>query len=113
MSLWQSASSRNKRRTTLTLPAGLLAEAERIAHARKVNLSTVIAEALNDGLRLQVPTERSHEVLDRYKRLSPAFPPRIYRSSTGFFWTPFPTPSSRRWPTAAIPSTHGPAAGTF
>jgi Post-segregation antitoxin CcdA len=57
-----------KRRTTLTLPADSLTEAQRIAHARKVNLSTVIAEALSEGLRLQSAAERREEVLESYKK---------------------------------------------
>jgi post-segregation antitoxin (ccd killing protein) len=40
-----------QRRTTLTLPVASLPEAERIARARNLNLSAVIAEALNAGLR--------------------------------------------------------------
>ncbi|HUE22108.1 MAG TPA: hypothetical protein VMQ86_10530 [Bryobacteraceae bacterium] len=40
-----------KRRTTLTLPVEALSEAERIARARKVNLSVVIAEVIEEGLR--------------------------------------------------------------
>ncbi len=56
-----------KRRTTLTLPADSLAQAERIARTRKVNLSTVISEALSEGLRLNMVAERSNEVLNSYK----------------------------------------------
>jgi len=57
-----------KRRTTLTLPADSLTHAERIARARKVNLSTVISEALSEGLRLHAATERSDEVINAYKK---------------------------------------------
>ena len=57
-----------KRRTTLSLSADSLSEAQRIARARKVNLSTVIGEALSEGLRLQNTAERSKEVLERYKK---------------------------------------------
>lgn len=56
-----------KRRTTLTLPADSLAQAERIARARKVSLSTVISDALTEGLRLNTGAERSKEVLSAYK----------------------------------------------
>ncbi len=56
-----------KRRTTLTLPADSLDQAERIARARKVNLSTVISEALSDGLRLNLASERSEAVLSAYR----------------------------------------------
>ena len=62
-----------KRRTTLTLPADSLTEAQRIAHARKVNLSTVIAEALNEGLRLHRAAERSDQVLKGYKNAFSCF----------------------------------------
>ena len=62
-----------KRRTTLTLPADSLTEAQRLARARKVNLSTVIAEALSEGLRLQKAAERGEEVLDSYKRAFAGF----------------------------------------
>ena len=51
-----------KRRTTLTLPADSLRQAERIARARKVNLSTVVAEALSNGLMMH--TQQS--VVNRY-----------------------------------------------
>ncbi len=57
-----------KRRTTLTLPLDTLEYAEKIARARKVNLSTVIAEALNEGFRIQKASERGDEVLKSYRR---------------------------------------------
>jgi post-segregation antitoxin (ccd killing protein) len=57
-----------KRRTTLTLPSDSLAAAERIARARKVNLSTVIAEVINEGLRARLATERSGQVLKSYRQ---------------------------------------------
>jgi post-segregation antitoxin (ccd killing protein) len=57
-----------KRRTTLTLPADALTQAERIARARRVNLSTVVSEALSDGLRRQTAAERSEDVLNAYKK---------------------------------------------
>ena len=59
--------SPKKRRTTLTLPADFLAKAERMARARKVTLSTVIADVLADGLRLNASTAASNEVLKSYK----------------------------------------------
>jgi post-segregation antitoxin (ccd killing protein) len=67
------ASSTLKRRTTLTLPADSLGHAERIARARKVNLSTVISEALSDGLRKHIAAERTEQVLDAYKRAFAGF----------------------------------------
>lgn len=62
-----------KRRTTLTLPADSLNQAERIARARKVNLSTVVSEALSDGLRLNSAVERSEAVLAAYKKAFAGF----------------------------------------
>ena len=62
-----------KRRTTLTLPADSLTQAERLARARKVNLSTVISEALAEGLRLQMAGERSETVLNAYKQAFSGF----------------------------------------
>jgi post-segregation antitoxin (ccd killing protein) len=57
-----------KRRTTLTLPADSLTQAGRIARARNVNLSTVISEALANGLRIHAAAERSEEILNAYKK---------------------------------------------
>jgi hypothetical protein len=62
-----------KRRTTLTLPADSLTAAQRIAHTRKVTLSTVIAEALDEGLRLQTAAERREKVLESYKKAFSGF----------------------------------------
>ena len=62
-----------KRRTTLTLPADSLLQAERIARAKRVNLSTVISEALSDGLRIRAAAERSEGVLSAYKRAFQGF----------------------------------------
>jgi hypothetical protein len=62
-----------KRRTTLTLPADSLTEAQRLAHARKLNLSSVIAEALDAGLRLQTAAERRDKVLESYRRAFSGF----------------------------------------
>ena len=68
-----SAASTRKRRTTLTLPSDSLMQAERIARARKVNLSTVIAEALSDGLRVHTAAQRSEEVLNAYRKAFTGF----------------------------------------
>jgi hypothetical protein len=62
-----------KRRTTLTLPADSLTQAERIARARKTTLSAVIAEALADGLRIHAAAERSEEVLSAYRKAFAGF----------------------------------------
>lgn len=63
----RASSPPKKRRTTLTLPADSLTQAERMARARKVNLSTVISEALAEGLRVQAAAERSEQVLGAYR----------------------------------------------
>jgi hypothetical protein len=62
-----------KRRTTLTLPAESLGEAERIARSRRVNVSTVVAEALAEGLRQQMGSERCEEVLNAYAKAFSGF----------------------------------------
>ena len=62
-----------KRRTTLTLPVDSLLQAERIARARRVNLSTVISEALSNGLRMHTAAERSEEVLKAYNKAFTGF----------------------------------------
>ena len=64
---------RAKRRTTLTLPADSLGEAERIARSRNVTLSTVIAEALTAGLQLGVEGKRSEQVLRAYEQAFAGF----------------------------------------
>jgi hypothetical protein len=40
-----------KRSTTLSIPVKTLAAAERIARLRKVNLSVIVSEVLEEGLR--------------------------------------------------------------
>ena len=62
-----------KRRTTLTLPADSLDAAERIARARKINLSQVIAEALEVGLRAHAAGGRSEQILKTYQNLFAGF----------------------------------------
>lgn len=62
-----------KRRTTLTLPVESLAKAERMARARNVNLSTVIAEAISEGLQIHAAAERSEEVLGAYRKAFSGF----------------------------------------
>ncbi len=63
-----SAGGTKKRRTTLTLPVDSLTQAERIARARKVTLSTVMSEAISEGLRVHAAVERSEQVFEAYKR---------------------------------------------
>ena len=56
-----------KRRTTLALPAVSLDTAERLASKRNVNLSVVVGEALEEGLRQQLAAERADEYLVRMR----------------------------------------------
>ena len=62
-----------KRRTTLTLPVDSLSRAQRIARSRNVNLSSVIAEALEEGLRVHAAAQRSEEVLKAYQQAFAGF----------------------------------------
>ncbi|MGH9412684.1 MAG: type II toxin-antitoxin system CcdA family antitoxin [Terriglobales bacterium] len=62
-----------KRRTTLSLPADALGTAARLARARNVNLSTVVSEALAEGLRVQTAAEKSGEIWERYRRAFAGF----------------------------------------
>ena len=64
-----------KRRTTLTLPETALREAEQLASARNVNLSTVVSEALADGLRLVHNVRQSDRILQDYRRAFEGFNP--------------------------------------
>ena len=63
----------SKRRTTVTLPSASLDQAERIARARNVNVSTVIAEALDASLREHAATQRAEEVLEAYRQAFSGF----------------------------------------
>jgi post-segregation antitoxin (ccd killing protein) len=64
----RNTTGRSKRRTTLTLPADSLSQAERIARSRGVNLSVVVGEALTEGLRRHTAAARGEEVLKAYQR---------------------------------------------
>ena len=55
-----------KKRTTLTLPASALDQAEEIAAQRHVTLSTVVAEALEEGLALGARKRRGEDLLSSY-----------------------------------------------
>ena len=57
----------------MTLPSDSFTKAKNIARARGVNLSTVISEALSEGLRQHEATERSEEVLNAYKKAFSGF----------------------------------------
>ena len=79
MSRVQSSRSSNqpglakKRHAPFKIPAESLLEAERLAAARKVNLKTVVTEALAEGLRLHASAERANEVMNAYKRALSGF----------------------------------------
>ncbi|MBI3207825.1 MAG: hypothetical protein HYZ37_02865 [Candidatus Solibacter usitatus] len=48
-------------------------QAKRISQSRKLTLSTVVSEALAEGLRSQLVMERSNEVLAGYRRAFSGF----------------------------------------
>jgi hypothetical protein len=81
-----------KRRTTLTLPADALARAEHIARARKVSLSTVISEALSEGLQRHASAERGEEILKTYKRAFGGFSDEEMQILDGIILEPEPEP---------------------
>jgi hypothetical protein len=62
-----------KRRTTLTLPSDSLLQAQKIAHSRRVNLSTVISEVVSAGLRLENARHRRNKILEDYRRAFTGF----------------------------------------
>jgi hypothetical protein len=57
----------SKRRTTLTLPSDSLLQAQKIAHSRHVNLSTVVSDVLAAGLRLENARHRRNQILENYR----------------------------------------------
>ena len=67
------SSKPQKRRTTLALPVDSLIQAQRIAHKRGTNLSTVVSEALSEGLRLQATAGRAEEILEAYRKAFSGF----------------------------------------
>ena len=77
-----------KRRTTLTLPSDTLSFAEQIARSRNVNLSTVIAEALAEGLQVHRRAERSRNVLKAYQRAFSGFSERELALLSGIVLEP-------------------------
>ena len=77
-----------KKRTTLSLPADYLLEAQRIARRRNVSLSTVVTEALAEGLRTQRTVERSEEVLASYRKAFAGFSEEERMILDGFIMKP-------------------------
>lgn len=61
------------RRTTLTLPADSLRELEQIARGRKVNLSTVVAEAVTEAAQEHRARRRTSEFLESYRNAFAGF----------------------------------------
>jgi hypothetical protein len=62
-----------KKRTTLTLPSDALLQAQQLADARHVNLSTVVAEVMTAGLQLEAAKQRSAQVLENYRKAFEGF----------------------------------------
>ena len=60
-------------RTTISLPVASLTAAKRAAKARRVKLSTVVAEALDDALKQQRAKERAKATFARYQRAFEGF----------------------------------------
>ncbi len=62
-----------RKRTVLTLPADSMQQARKIAHARRVNLSTVISEIVTTGLRAETARQRRSEILENYRKAFSGF----------------------------------------
>lgn len=60
-------------RTTISLPAASLSAAKRTAKARRVKLSTVVAEALDESLKQQTARDRAKATFARYQRALAGF----------------------------------------
>jgi hypothetical protein len=60
-------------RTTISLPAASLSAAKRTAKARRVKLSTVVAEALDESLKQQQAKDRAKAAFARYQRAFEGF----------------------------------------
>jgi hypothetical protein len=60
-------------RTTISLPATSLTAAKRAAKARRVKLSTVVAEALDESLKQQQRKQRVASVMESYRRAFAGF----------------------------------------
>jgi len=71
-----------KRRTTLTLPSDSLAQAQKIAVMRRVNLSTVISEVVSAGLEIEMPGNAAA----RFCKIT-VKPFRVFRKTNWRYWT--------------------------
>jgi hypothetical protein len=66
-------SRKDSRRTTITLPKESLSQAAKIARSKHVRVSTVIAEALADGLRMRRAGGRVDQILESYRQAFSGF----------------------------------------
>src|ERR1700722_14734233 len=82
----RSLNKAKKQRTTLTLPSDSLTKAKNIARARGVNLSTVISEALSEGLRLHEATSAPAKCSNQTGRHFQASLRKRWRFWTALFW---------------------------
>lgn len=62
-----------RKRTTLTLPAASLLQAQRLANQRRVTLSTVISEVVSAGLEIESAKQRRTQILDNYRKAFSGF----------------------------------------
>jgi hypothetical protein len=77
-------SVQSKRRTRLTLPSESLQKAESLARSRSANLSTIVAEALDELLRTHSVAERGEEVFKAYQHAFTGFSERELMVLDGF-----------------------------
>ncbi len=80
--------STSTKRTTLTLPASALKRAQEIAAARHVTLSTVVTEALEDGLAARSRSQRASDVLAAYRTAFGGFTEEERLMLDGVDWGP-------------------------
>jgi hypothetical protein len=73
------------------LPADTLSHAERIARQRNVTLSSIVAEALEEGLRTHTYAERSEEILKSYQQAFSGFSDEEMMVLDGIILEPLPT----------------------
>lgn len=66
-------SAQKQIRTTISLPAGSLAAAKRVAKSRNVKLSTVVAEALEESMKKRQARERADAIWTRLQRTYAGF----------------------------------------
>jgi hypothetical protein len=99
------------------LPADSLNEAQRLADVKNVNLSTIITEAPNEGLRVQARAERSAEVIEGYRKafsgfseeelsildgIDPAIGPFLFDTSAERWFNSTERPNALAWMVAHL-----------